>query len=1012
MEYNAPKARESTNDIVIEDVIRFFVKFIENAQLGRIANAHVAISDSCLLGVADKTCMELAYAFSLAVDFPKTGILPDMPDAAKNITKYPDFMEKNFNSYESGKVLGKLYRKCKNIVLNNYYSDKIELNPCFVLDGHEKYLESAKISYEKYRLEIERLMFQFECETESDLFLGVILTPNSITANKNSLKVSSILIRNLWTYLRESFFEEFGISHENYSDLPKNIFLKASAWYVACYSHEASKSLRILSFPFILEDLLAIKNGFEIKNLNLLSKSIITQFIDYRGKCQLISRYMEKIELKKYISNLLNVNLCMVGSAGLFLFEDTIKPQFVVYGNKDTDFNDFKDILDENFRNVTCTDKYLSCEEDEETSFIILNSKILLIRYLYIRQVILSNPILMPIFYVIVHFARLDKLFLALSDDKITFEIFLMFSINYFKSINLIKIENNLNFEDMEKMKNNDIKWLNVHDSVALESLDAKNELGSILLKFYYDMAYEVKEFKFCCQFENVDFDLSERVNDALKDHFTNAMNFISKINDLSLIWNLVLSQNRQEPHFTRRFFISRGRAFRNITQSTFMENSSLLLFSNSKNEFDLIEFEFYKGKRRSMHTSKSCYSAKLYSNLNKNGDYFTSYCYDDYKQHCLKQFIKAKEMQSDYDFRFQLKFGNVYFTNIPNIIIEETNRISIGKFREALKHGYKKYKFEFHRGPNYEPPIKEEVIENENSDNECEEKEIKYTSFNFSSNDEFIEEKKKRKKKRKLIKHANSAFDSNITPNNENKLHNIFEKNEFDSSVTNSFIIYLDIRNDNGESLYAYRLKYDFDLTLIKIESLPIKWACVDIRNSNEIKAVSYDIRFTLLSQKAHEFNSSEFENNEKNASWLNFINMIKSGVIQKLNENDESIQKFVVNEYFRNGQIFVRHSQSTIYKGNSDSWKGILQLGGINLNHLPIHVASNEFYELISVSLFDVDEYSDNDEHGLFANKAIRKELNISAKIDINNLKINDCEVLIDTFWYIAQAFENILE
>jgi RNA-dependent RNA polymerase len=105
LDYTSQSAKEK-HEISIEDVIKFFVKFIEVDQLGRIANAHVAISDSSHLGVKDPVCVELALAFSLAVDFPKTGIVPKIPDAAKNILSYPDFMEKNFNSYESQKVIG------------------------------------------------------------------------------------------------------------------------------------------------------------------------------------------------------------------------------------------------------------------------------------------------------------------------------------------------------------------------------------------------------------------------------------------------------------------------------------------------------------------------------------------------------------------------------------------------------------------------------------------------------------------------------------------------------------------------------------------------------------------------------------------------------------------------------------------------------------------------------------------------------------------------------------------
>ena len=46
-----------------------------------------------------------------------------------------------------------MYRKCKNITISNYFADKIELNPCFVINGNEKYLKEAIEKYQKYRIE-------------------------------------------------------------------------------------------------------------------------------------------------------------------------------------------------------------------------------------------------------------------------------------------------------------------------------------------------------------------------------------------------------------------------------------------------------------------------------------------------------------------------------------------------------------------------------------------------------------------------------------------------------------------------------------------------------------------------------------------------------------------------------------------------------------------------------------------------------------------------------------------
>ena len=910
-----------------------------------------------------------------------------------------------------------MYRKCKKIVLNNTFTEKIELNPCFVLDGHQKYLQNASKTYEKYRVEIERLLNTYECKTETDLLIGTLLSTNkNSNESKSHFKTSSEMVKNLWLLLREDFFLEFGLNHESYSELHANVYLKASAWYVACYSHPSNKNkTRIISFPFIVEDILScFKN---IKNLNLLSKSIIIKYFDYMNKYQLKSRFIEKIQLKKYLSDILGLNLITVGSIGLFLFEENNQSQQLIALDAN-DFQEIKDKLeDEEFDNITCGDSFLNCEHDNEISFSISKSKISLLRFLYLRSALFSNAFLFPIVYVIVHFARLDRLFFALLNDNVTMEMFLVFCVNYFKSKNLIKINENINFE--EEIRNfqeneNYENLMKLHDSISLKILN-QSDIGSFLLNFYHEMA-QIEEHQFACDFEKKEFKLSERVNEILKDHFENASNFVSKINDISLIWNLVLSQNRLEPHYSRRFTVSRGRGVK--TQSNFMENSALLLFSNSNSELDLIEFEFYKGKRRAAHVTKHCYSAKLCSNLSQNNHFFIQACYNDYKLRSLNQFVKAKEMNSDYDYRFQVKFGNVYFTNIPSVIVEEKNSISLHRFQDAMKQGYKKYKFEFHSN---KEEFKEE-IDDSDEDETNEEKddkkiEIRCRNFSDSSDDEVNrEKKKKKKKKRKTIKHANSAFDSNISQSNETKLHNIFEKAEFETLIVESYIIYVEMKNKNNENIYAYRLKYDFNFELKRIETLPIKWLCVDVRNLNETKPVSYDIRFALVSQKTIEFNAPATKNAEKNQNGMNsnscseLFEKFKQGVVKQLNE--ASNQKLIVHESFRNGSIFVRHSKSAKYTGNFDSWKEIFQLGGFNLNELPAHIITTNFYEEITISLFDCNEYSDNDEHGLFRCVSDHKELLISSEVDVNSLTIFELQVLIDVFWYIARAFENILE
>ena len=78
---------------------------------------HQAISDQFVDGARNPLAIEVARAQSFAVDYPKTGIPPSVPEEAfTRIKKYghPDFMEKTTDGYVSNKILGTLYRTAKS----------------------------------------------------------------------------------------------------------------------------------------------------------------------------------------------------------------------------------------------------------------------------------------------------------------------------------------------------------------------------------------------------------------------------------------------------------------------------------------------------------------------------------------------------------------------------------------------------------------------------------------------------------------------------------------------------------------------------------------------------------------------------------------------------------------------------------------------------------------------------------------------------------------------------------
>jgi RNA-dependent RNA polymerase len=197
MDYSTnQKPKEKTSAIVIEDIINFFVEFMETDQIGRIANAHVALSDISEKGVHDPECIEFAKAFSIAIDFPKLGIVVKLPKAAEKFS-YPDFMEKNAPSHESKKVIGLMYRKCKRIFMNEFIDDYVEPNPSLIVEGYENYLDEAKSCYFNYRHEIEKLMEMFGCRQESELFVGILLKANKSHESSEFSKLSNEKIKKL-----------------------------------------------------------------------------------------------------------------------------------------------------------------------------------------------------------------------------------------------------------------------------------------------------------------------------------------------------------------------------------------------------------------------------------------------------------------------------------------------------------------------------------------------------------------------------------------------------------------------------------------------------------------------------------------------------------------------------------------------------------------------------------------------------------------------------------------------
>jgi RNA-dependent RNA polymerase len=305
MEYTAAEAKPSMRDVQLKDIIEFFSKSIVNENLGSICNAHVVHADISECGAMDPKCLKLAEMAALAVDFPKTGKIVNLPYELKP-KLYPDFMGKeDFQSYKSEKILGKLYRQIKDFS-NEDPSDYSEITILpeeipydrnLEVLGSDPFMDDAwalKISYD---VQLSALLGQYKVNREEEIVTGHVWSmPKYSSKKQGELKER---LKNAYNVLKREYrkvFDELGADLDGIGEEKRNEMYekKASAWYQVSYHpnwvkkwtdlHEADSLAEsvMLSFPWIAADYLArikIKSRGNYGNAN--SKKPIDSLAKY-----------------------------------------------------------------------------------------------------------------------------------------------------------------------------------------------------------------------------------------------------------------------------------------------------------------------------------------------------------------------------------------------------------------------------------------------------------------------------------------------------------------------------------------------------------------------------------------------------------------------------------------------------------------------------------------------------------------------------------------------------------
>lgn len=594
------------------------------------------------------------------------------------ISEYPDFMGKSFeNSYESKKIIGVMYRKCKEVFSNeSYKNDPIEINKSLLIEGYQNYINYAEEFYFYYRDEMEIILKNVDCTQESELFVGICLS--SYYTYKQAFKLSISLIQDLWYEIRDIVKKDLNDKFKNVQD--KDLLKKqlASAFYYVAYSSKENSYQRIISFAWIFEEYL-YKIGFV--NIDLFSNNFIDHFIHIKYCDKLITNYVKIMKLCQNLCKFVHRDdskFIMIGPFGLFLFESDSELNIMSLTNEKMDQNT-KTVLRNKFNNHENSIN----QNNEDVKLVLFDfDEKKLLNFIYFRQMIFKNSILWPILHTIIHFAQIDDLFL--DPKNIEFDSYIHHCISYLIGKNyIINIKKEEVTDEYMKLKmKNDLllfrldDWYQINKYVDEELRDSKINIGKILIEFYKDNAFEeINLLNNSLDFSTIF--LNNETKSLLKNHNFKVLNKLCSCIDIRYIWQSTFkNQRNQKKKIKNNEPIINEIELKNGKKSLFIDESRLCLPANLKN--------YQQDSIKIMRKNTLYCISKSYSDYSHN---FSHECYKEFFHHSINQLYKIVDSSFDSIYNFKLKFGDLYLTTN----LESTNEILIYKFNDLLNSSNKR---------------------------------------------------------------------------------------------------------------------------------------------------------------------------------------------------------------------------------------------------------------------------------------------------------------------------------
>ncbi|KAJ5153257.1 uncharacterized protein N7482_009735 [Penicillium canariense] len=210
--YATRKAPDLDRDVTVDDITSFYVTYMKNDSLPRIAHAHMAHADRLANGVREPKCIRLAQLHSDAVDYNKTGSPAIMGrDLEPHI--WPHFMDKRHKrTYQSKKILGQLYDAVKmedfSPSLSNPFDSRIL--QCDLVGNSKKYDHFASELKVEYDASMRRIMAKYGIQTEFEIWSAFVLKHSGMCRDYKLHEELGTVASSLRLGFREQCYKEVG----------------------------------------------------------------------------------------------------------------------------------------------------------------------------------------------------------------------------------------------------------------------------------------------------------------------------------------------------------------------------------------------------------------------------------------------------------------------------------------------------------------------------------------------------------------------------------------------------------------------------------------------------------------------------------------------------------------------------------------------------------------------------------------------------------------------------------